>query len=179
MAKKSIISTATNGTMIVFTVEGAGSFTIDRASLSEDIRDRAEIHGLVQKVSDGAAIPRAELPANPIDAAKVKFSAMSAIAERLADGEWSKRSGDGSGPVAGIIYRAFAEWVATRATAAKKPVPDDAAIRAVYDAKSRSEQLALRNIPEVAAIIERMKSERGSAAAAKVDAAGLLEELGL
>lgn len=179
MAKKSIISTDVDGNVITFAVDGAGEFTVDIGALSDDIRARALAHGIIQKVSDGAAIPRAELPANPIDVAKVKFSAMSAIAERLADGEWSKRSGDGSGPVAGIIYRAFAEWVATRATAAKKPVPDDAAIRAVYDAKNRSEQLALRNIPEIAAIIERMKSERGSAAAAKVDTAGLLEELGL
>lgn len=178
MAKKSIISTEVEGTAISFNVEGAGSFFIDYTNLTEELRTRALVHGIVQKISDAAAMPKADLPSDPIEAAKTKLEAMQSVADRLIAGDWSKRNGEGGGPVAGVIFRAFAEWVEARAKAAKKPAPTAEAIRAVYDAKTKSEQLALRSVPEIAAIIERIKSERGGAAV-KVDADSLLDELGL
>ena len=179
MAKKnSIVSVEYAENNLRFAVVGAGGFNLDIPALAEEIRTKAMVHGLVQKISDAAAIAKTELPADPIEAAKVKFEAMRSVAERLMSGDWSKRSSDGSAPVAGIIYRAFAEFVADAAKAKKRPVPTDAEIRAVYDAKDRAGQLALRNVPEIAAIIERMKSERGGDAA-KVDANALLGELGL
>ena len=178
MAKKSIISTAFDSGVISFVVEGAGSFTVDLTALSDDLRQRALIHGIVQKVSDGAAIPKADLPSDPSEIAAVKFEAMQSIADRLIAGEWSKRTGDGAGPVAGIIYRAFEEWAMARAKAAKKTLTP-AECRAVYDAKDRAGQLALRNVPEIGAIIERMKAEKGNASTRQVDTDGLLGELGL
>lgn len=180
MAKKNsiIIVDVLESGALRFMVQSAGDFTVETFNLSEEIRRRAMEHGLVQKVSDAAAIAKADLPADPAEAAKVKFEAMKAVADRLAEGDWSKRSGDGSGPVAGIIFRAFAEFVANAAKAKKRLAPTEAEIRAVYDAKDRAGQLALRNVPEIAAIIERMKSERGGAAA-KVDASALLGELGI
>lgn len=179
MAKKSIISASVENNVLSFIVDGAGSITIDLAELPSEIRDRAMIHGLTQKVSDAAAIAKAELPESEVEAAKVKFSAMQAVAQRLIDGDWSKRSGDGVGPVAGVIFRAFAEFVANAAKAKKRPAPSEAEIRAVYDAKDRAGQLALRNVPEIAAIIDRIKSERGATAAKAVDTESLLGELGL
>ena len=179
MAKKnSIITVDVTDNGLTFIVNGAGDFTLTFSSLTDDLRHKALIHGLVQKISDAAAIAKADLPADPVEAAKVKFEAMKAVADRLAEGDWSKRAGDGSGPVAGIIFRAFAEFVANAAKAKKRPAPSEAEIRAVYDVKDRAGQLALRNVPEIAAIIERMKSERGGAAA-KVDASALLGELGI
>lgn len=178
MAKKSLITAAfTNGTLSI-TVDGAGVINLPLSELTDELRERALIHGLTQKISDAAAIAKSELPDDPIAAARVKFEAMSSVAQRLIDGDWSKRSGDGSAPVAGIIYRAFAEYVANVAKAKKQPVPEDSAIRALYDKRDRADQLALRNIPEVATIIERMKAERGSNAAT-VNTADLLGELGL
>lgn len=180
MAKKSLITTelTNDGKTLDIIVDGVGTIHLPINNLSDEIRNRALVHGLTQKISDAAAMPKADLPADPVEAAKAKFAAMSAVAERLIDGEWSKRSGDGTGPVAGIIFRAFAEFVANAAKAKKRPAPSEAEIRAVYDAKDRAGQLALRNVPEIAAIIERMKSERGGAAA-KVDTNSLLGELGL
>ena len=175
--KNSIISVEANADGILFTVEGAGDFTVNFGNLSDDIRNKAMLHGLVQKVSDAAAMPKADLPADPIEAAKVKFAAMRAVADRLIEGDWSKRSGDGSGPVAGIIYRAFEQWAMEKAAKVKKTITAEQ-IRAIYDAKSRAEQLALRSVPEIAEIIEQLKAERG-ATASKVDTSALLDELGI
>lgn len=179
MAKKnSVISVEFDNGNLRFAVANAGEFTLNLSSLSDDLREKALVHGLTQKISDAAAISKADLPTDPVEAAKVKFEAMKAVADRLAEGDWSKRSGDGSGPVAGIIFRAFVEFVSNAAKAKKRPVPSEAEIRAVYDAKDRAGQLALRNVPEIAAIIERMKSERGTGTA-KVDTSALLGELGI
>lgn len=180
MAKKNSIITVDvmESGVLRFVVDGAGDFTVETFNLSEEIRRRAMDHGLVQKISDAAAIAKADLPADATEAAKVKFEAMKAVADRLAEGDWSKRSGDGSSPVAGVIFRAFVEFVTNAAKAKKRPAPSEAEIRAVYDGKDRAGQLALRNVPEIATIIERLKSERG-AGAAKVDASALLGELGI
>lgn len=179
--KNALISVAHDNAALTFTVGEAGSFVIDTAELSDDIRMRALLHGIVQKVSDAAAIAKADLPKDPKKAAAAKFEAMKSVADRLTapDGEWSKRSGDGSGPVQGVIYRAFEEWVETMAKAAKKPVPASDAIRARYDAMDRAGQLALRNVPAIAEIIERIKSERGGKAVNSVDTDSLLGDLGL
>lgn len=160
-----------------FVVEGIGDFGIGFADLTDDIKMRAMVHGFVQKVSDAAAMPKADLPADPVEAAKVKFAAMKAVADRLIEGDWSKRSGDGSGPVAGVIYRAFEQWAMEKAAKAKKTITAEQ-VRTTYDAKSRAEQLALRSVPEIAKIIEQLKAERG-AAASKVDTSALLDELGI
>lgn len=171
------VNAADNGAL-TFTVGNAGSFTIDPATLADDITRRAMLHGLVQKVSDAAAIAKSELSGDPEKDATAKFEAMKSVADRLVAGEWSKRTGDGSGPVAGVIYRAFEEWVGDMARKAKKPVPEATAIRAKYDAMDRAGQLALRNVPAIAKIIDRIKSERGSKAET-VDTGSLLGELGL
>ncbi len=176
--KNALIAVAIENGVLTFTVGTAGTVEVAVDSLPDDIKDRAMLHGLTQKVSDAAAMPKADLTGDPVKDAETKLAAMRAVAERIASGEWSKRSGDGSGPVQGVIYRAFAEFVGNRAKKAKKDVPTEEAIRAVYDAKSRSDQLALRNVPEIAAIIERMKSERGTTGA-EVDTTALLGELGL
>lgn len=179
MAKKnSVISVEFDNGNLRLAIADVGEISLALASLSDDIREKALVHGLTQKVSDAAAIAKADLPADATEAAKVKFEAMKAVADRLAEGDWSKRSGDGAGPVAGVIFRAFVEFVTNAAKAKKRPAPSEAEIRAVYDAKDRAGQLALRNVPEIAAIIERIKSERG-ASAAKVDASALLGELGI
>jgi cytochrome c556 len=173
--KNSIISASLNDVgAIVFAVVGEGEFTIDPINdLTDAVSKRAVIHGLVQKVCDAAAMSKGATPSD-------KFAAMQAVAERLKgpDGEWSKRSGEGSGPVQGLIYRAFREFVETTAKAKKAKCPDEAAIRAVYDGKDRAGQLALRTVPAIAEIIERMKAEKGSTAS-PVEVENLLGELGL
>ena len=178
--KNSLISvTVADNGALTFTVGNAGTFSVDPATLSDDVTRRAMLHGLVQKVSDAAAIAKSELTGNAEKDAAAKFAAMQSVANRLAEGEWSKRSGDGSGPVAGIIYRAYEEFVLTRFAKAKKDAPTVEAIRAQYDGMGRAGQLALRNVPDIAKVIERIKSERPAKDVAAVDTSSLLGELGL
>lgn len=181
MAKKSIINVVREGSVLTFNVEGAGSFNVDMAAANEEIRDAALEHGFRQKISDAAAMPKDELTGDAKKDAATKLDAMRAVAERMFgdDPSWNKRAGDGSGPVAGLIYRAFAQWVADMATAAKKPVPSDDAIKARYDAMDRKQVLALRNVEAIAKIIERIKAERPAKAADAVDTKALLKELGV
>lgn len=169
--KNAIVSVEVANGNPVFTVADEGTFTVNLSGLSDEIRNRALLHGIVQKVSDAAALGKDATPGD-------KFAAMNSVADRLANGDWSKSRGDGSGPVQGIIYRAFREYVETMATKRKKPVPSDEEIRAVYDAKDRAEQLALRKVPEIADIIERIKAEKGSTGQT-VDVDNLLGDLGL
>jgi hypothetical protein len=179
MAKKnSIIAFAETAGVLSWTVGNAGTITMPLASLSDELTRQAMIHGLNQKVSDGAAMSKeATAGMTPEAIVEAKYNAMLAIANRLIDGDWSARSGDGSGPIPGIIFRAFAEYA--RNEAAKKGVTvSDDRIKQIYDARDKSGQLALRTVPEIAAIIERMKTERGPVAA-KVDANALLGELGI
>ena len=176
--KNALVTVAMNDGTLTFTV-GNDNFNLVPADLSDELRDRALVHGLVQKISDAAAIAKSELSGDPAIDAATKFNAMKSVAERLMSGDWSKRNGDGSAPVAGVIYRAFEEWVVAMAAKAKKDAPSAEAIRAKYDSLDRSGQLALRNVPAIAKIIERIKSERGSTAVSAIDTGSLLGELGL
>lgn len=175
--KNSIISAAFNAGTITISVEGVDTIILPIASLSDDLRERAMVHGLVQKISDGAAIPKTELTGlSEQEIAERKFNAMSAIADRLRGGEWSKRNGDGSGSTpAGVIYRAFHQWACEMATAKKAAIPTETATREVYDKKDRAGQLALRNIPRIAEIIETLRVKPSNA----VDTDSLLSDLGL
>lgn len=174
MARKgSIISCALNGSVMTFNVEGAGSLDLDLSAVSEDLRNLAMAHGFRQKISDAAAMPKGD----PNNTPEGKLAAMTAVRDNLLAGTWAARSSDGSGPVSGIIYRAFERWVVEMATAKKAKAPDAKKIRAVYDAKERKEQLALRNIPRIAEIIEELKAERGPTTS--VDTDELLGALGI
>jgi hypothetical protein len=173
--KNAVVTVAIDNTVIAITVLGGGEdktdaiITLDTASLSEEITERAMYHGLVQKISDAAA----GKDVSPSD----KYHAMLAVTERLASGEWKQSRGEGAGPVAGVIFRAFSQWVADMAKAKKAPVPSAETIREVYDGKTRAEQLALRNVPAIAAIIETLKAAKTPAKT--VDTDSLLAGLGL
>lgn len=178
MARKNAVVTATrneDGTFLF--AAGGQSFSINPAELSEEVRAKALEYGLVHKVTLGAAIAKADLPADPAEAAAAKFNGMKAVADRVIGGEWSKR-GEGTGQPTGVIFQAFAEWATAMATKKGAEAPSNDKLREVYDKKTRAEQLALRNVPAIAKIIERIKSEAGSKATA-VDTNELLGELGL
>ena len=178
--KNSIVSVTVNDDKsLTFTVDGAGSFDLNPANLSLAIRERAELHGLVQKVSDAAAIPKADLSGDAVADAKTKFERMEAVRNSIVAGDWSKRSGDGSGPVAGIILAAYREFVANAAAAKKVPAPSAEMINDAYAKMDKKAQLALRRVPEIAAIMERIKSERGADSGSTVDVDALLSGLGI
>lgn len=184
--KNSIIQATVDGSELTFDVQTAGTFTIDANALSEAIRHEALIHGLRQKISDGAAIPKDQLPDDPEEAAKLKFDAMREIADRLLAGDWKAARGDGSSPQPGIIFRAYCEFA--RSQKGGKNLTDEILrekfettrrnLAARFEISERAAQIRIGQNPEIAKIIERMKSERGTNAG-QISADDLLGDLGL
>lgn len=82
---------------ITWRVVGEEPLTLDLAGLAEAVRQRAMIHGLVQRVSDRAAIsrdPETGRPATPGD----KRARMAALVEHLArGGDWEMGRAKGAG----------------------------------------------------------------------------------
>lgn len=173
--KNSVISAAFENGMVSITVEGFTPLTVVLAELPDAIRERAMAHGLIQKISDAAAIKRDELPDDPAKAAAMKYDAMREVFSRIVSGDWNARRGDGNSQPSGLIFRALLEYTNAARKTAKKPPVEEATLREYYDGKTRAEQLAFRNIPAIAAIIERMKSERGGVS--KIDASALIDDL--
>jgi len=95
------VDESADGLGLVFTVPQVGKFEVRLSGLSQAIRDRATLHGLKQRISDKAAIPRdtaTGLSATP----QQKFDAMKALADHYMTGtdQWDlrgpgKQAGDG------------------------------------------------------------------------------------
>lgn len=101
-----------DGCTLTFNVKGAGSFTFDVTSAHPDNQHRAAIHGFVQRISDGAAIPR-DTKTGRSATPEEKMARMQAIAAHYASGaaEWRMvAAGDGEGRSGGvsIVVRALA-----------------------------------------------------------------------
>jgi hypothetical protein len=93
------IAHAVKGGVITWSVKGAGELTLDVAKLSEENRQRAVCHGMVQRVSDAAAMAR-DAKTGASATPQEKFAAMQRLVEHYAGGstEWSPaRSVEGVG----------------------------------------------------------------------------------
>ena len=147
---------------LTFTVAGVDGeeVVINVLDLPDHILADAIVHGLRQKVSDGAAIPRdvkTGLAAEPSE----KFDAMADIAQSLAEGQWNRRATGGGGE-SSLLVRALIEVTGKSR--------DDC--RAFMKAQSKEAQAALRASAAIAPVIARMKSE--SVKASGVDGDALL-----
>jgi hypothetical protein len=173
MARKNAIiasEVSDDATAVTFSVAGFDPIVVNVAALSADLVAYAAAHGIKQKVADAGALGANSTPAD-------KYAAMKAVADRLAGGEWDKARGDGSGAVAGLIYRAFAQWAVDMAKLSGSAAPADTAIRAHYDGMDRKAQLALRNVPEIAAIMETLRAAKAPKTAP--DPSAMLAALGI
>lgn len=105
----SVITTEIDGTRITFRVKDAGSVTLNTEDLSPAVRSRALQHGMIQRISDAAALsrnPDTGLPASPQD----KLAAMEELVAHYASGteEWGRKRAAGAGAEGGITLRAVA-----------------------------------------------------------------------
>ena len=127
--KNSLISAQVDGNVISFKVAELPAILVDITELSEELQRFAMFHGLIQKISDAAAIAKAELPDDDDAVAAMKRERMQAVAQRLIDGDWNARreSGEGGAP-AGIIWRAFLEHARNNGVTAP-----EAAIREAHE----------------------------------------------
>ncbi len=154
-----------DGNILTFTVLGAGSFSFDRTKAHETMADRAEIHGWIQRISDGGAMsrnPDTGLPATPED----KLVRMQRIAAHYEGGatEWGMKSTSGAkGPDAGLIILALARSLAEGDIDRANGMVDKLAIKRDI---TRNEALRIwAGADKVLAEIARIKAERAPSGA--------------
>lgn len=167
------------GTMIRWQVKGAGTLALDLSKCSEKVRERAAVHGMVQRVSDAAAMARNSktgASASPQE----KFEAMQRLVEHYQSGteEWSpQRSGGEGSKGRGVDRDKELLAMALGIHAVDKP----AAVIAEFVKGLRKEQVAALLVSEqlkeaVAMAREEMEKE-AKAQSAGVDAEELLKGL--
>jgi hypothetical protein len=156
------------GNVLTLTFSDGRVLTLDAATLTDEIRQAAMMHGLKQKLVDGAAIAR-----NPETGRSAtlddKFNAVKEIYERITDPAapaWNKgRSGSGDGEGNTLLLRALCKM------SGKTP----AVMAALLESKTKEEKKALRANPKVAAVIAELQAER--LAQQGIDGEALLDEL--
>jgi hypothetical protein len=145
--------------LVMFEIDGHEAIAVRLADLSADIVTRAALHGLSQKIGDAGA-----LSAGASDAER--YEAVRELADHIREAQsyddWNRKaSGDGSSGD-GLLVRALVELGADR----------DAA-RAKVAAMDKKTQAAVRGMPEVSAVIARLKAPKNPAIGANA-LAGLL-----
>lgn len=170
---------------IVFSVRGAGpngqspaELVLDPKSLSEKNRERAMIHGLVQKVSDRAALSRNTTngaSATPVE----KLAAMKSLVDFLSTGtdEWQPaREGGARGPTSldPILVAAVSEHTGRTAEEVRELVSKGSEKKGVTKAVFLA---ALGNAAAIKPIVERMREEQAKGLVVDGDdlLAGMLE----
>ena len=144
---------ATN--LLTFSVNGAGSFMLDvLAVVGEAFKQltptgqRSVVHGLVQKVSDKAAVgrdPETGRSATPSE----KFARMKATGEALAQGVWSSRSAVESLNRAALFAAVAAvRQVAPEKVAAKFQAQPDAVLKTLLTVSSIAAEYARLTTPQ-------------------------------
>lgn len=177
--RNTVVTHALAGSVITFTV-GEQSFTLDIGNLTSDLGQQAMVHGVIQKVSDRAAIgrdPETGASATPEE----KFTAMKETADRLmAGGPWNAVA-TGTGSTGGLLYRAmrtlypqaWSDRVSFAAYIAEKAISESARLgKKVSESDVRA---GLMGVKKISKEIERIRQEEGKAVA--VDAGGMLQEL--
>jgi hypothetical protein len=156
------------GDTLTLTFSDGRVLTLDATTLTDEIKQAAMMHGLKQKLVDGAAIAR-----NPETGRSAtledKFNAVKEIYDRITDSAapaWNKgrASGEGDGGNT-LLLRALCKM------SGKSP----AVMAALLEAKTKEEKKALRANPKVAAIIAEIQAER--LAQQGIDGEALLDEL--
>lgn len=156
------------GRAIVFVVKDAGEVTLDLGKLSNAVFTRAATHGLIQRVSDRAAIGRDPKTFKPVDP-MVKLEAMRGLVEHYHTGteDWAMvRVGGGAGPGQETL------WLVA-ALREIYPQRTEEQLRSWLGKRTKAEKAALMTSDKVGPVVERLRSEAGEG----VKAEELLSEL--
>jgi hypothetical protein len=169
----SVISTRLEGDTIVFAVVGVGEMTLGLGELSQAVKHRAMVHGLIQRVSDAAALSRnteTGQSATPSD----KFHAMKDIVDHYRTGttEWTLRRASGGGETRenGITLRALAAVQGADVATMRERVEKLAEKQGIT---TRAILAKIATQPAVAAKIAELRAQTVS-----VDVEDMLAELG-
>lgn len=160
-SEPSIATTVTNGVLAI-TVAGFPTIRIDPDTLGASLVAEAALHGFKQKYVDKAALGAGATQ-------QEKYEAIWRLVDHHAGGgDWNMvATGDGTSGD-GLLVRALMEVAEL----------DRDAARVAVGAMDKPTQHAMRQSPEIAPIIARMRAEKPAPrAVAGVDTAGLLAAL--
>lgn len=143
---------------------------IDANALSPEIRDMALLHGLKQKLVDGAALPH-NLETGRAATVDDKYNAVKKIADRLlsSDGKWNEGRAAGTvekGNVGNILIRAVMKMTGR----------DESYTRQWLESKTKEQRAALKKNPKIVQIIAELSAATVSNG---VNTDELLSELGM
>jgi len=168
-----VIAHAIQGTVIKFTVKDAGEITLDVSAVHEAIRQRAAIHGLVQRISDAAAIPRDEETGKSATPQE-KLAAMTRLVDHYASGAetWTlnREGAVGGRGISGValLREALQLW---------QPEKDAGAIAEWVKKLSAKQVAALVGSSELKPHVDAVRERHLSTMAEGVDAEELLSSL--
>ena len=168
-----VISTTFDNDVINFDIAGAGIIQLDVTRISAANMKHAAIYGLIQRVSDKAAIAR-NTATGASASPEAKLAALAAMITHLESGAdtWNLRvAGDGGGLRGGVTLQALANVYAADLATMRERVNAAAEKRGIKSAVYLREVAAS---PKVAAEIVRLKSAMGNADLAD----SLMDELG-
>lgn len=152
---------------VKFKVLGAGDTTLELSRIAQSNKDRAMIHGFIQRISDAAALsrnPSTGQPASPTD----KLNAMAELVEHYMSGteEWSRKRAAGVGAESGLLLEALCRMY---------PSKDRESLAAWLKQRNPAERAGLMAEQRVKGMIDSIRAER---APKDVDAGALLADLG-
>lgn len=161
----SVITHTLVGNVITFNVKDAGAITLDMNRLDAAIINRATVHGLIQRISDQAALSRdieTGKPASPVD----KLNAMTELVDYYHSGtnEWRMVGTLGGSRAGSLLLDALCEAYSAKTR-------DE--LRAWLKKQSVASRTALSLEPRIKLIIDRMTAELTEG----VDTESLLSEL--
>lgn len=148
---------------IAFLVRDAGEAVLMLDKIHADIQRRAMLHGLIQRVSDNAAISRNPTTGKPATASE-KLAAIAEMVEHLNSGTGEWRLKGGSGDRDSLLLRALCEV---------KPEKSQDELRTWLKERSAKERAALQSHAAIAVVMDRMRAE----SAQGIDADDLLKGL--
>lgn len=144
-----------------FNVLGVGALTLDMTKLNQCVLDRASIHGMIQRISDAAAISRNPETGKPATAQE-KYDAMARLVNHYESGsaEW-RIAGGGGIARSSVLLDAMVQLFPNRTR-------DD--LKVWLAGKSKAERAKLAQSSRVRPIIAAMTPVSG-------DADAMLDEL--
>ena len=146
----SVITHVAGDNAVTFNVLGVGELTLNFGLLNSAIIQRAAMHGMIQRISDAAAISRDPETGEPATA-QDKFDAMQRLVAHYESGtsEWSRRAAPGEGNKGGLLFKALCIMSAETKT------PEE--IKEWLAGKTKAQLAALRATERVAAIIATLR----------------------
>lgn len=164
-----LVQTETGQQVIVFKVLGAGELRLELEKVSQANKERAMIHGFVQRVSDAAALPF-DAKQNRRPTAEEKFAAMQEQVEHFnaGTGEWRRKK------AMRVPKDSDMDLLLIEAFCRIYPNKERETLGKWVKARTPEERNALRAEPTMKAKIEEILAERTPKG---IDVSSLLSEL--